>query len=583
MGDTLSPATDLMDRARARLREHWGFDDFRPQQAEAIQYALDGHDVLAVLPTGYGKSIIFQVPALLMQGTALVISPLIALMKDQCDDANRRGLRAGFLNSHVDGDLAEERLADLRKGRYHLFYVAPERLRSKQFLAALRRTEISYLVIDEAHAVSLDGYDFRPAYQRIRDLLGVFSARPPILAVTATATLDIEADIVRGTGLDENYKRVVADPIRLNFQYEVWRGDPWRNLATAIRRCNPYRGRYIFYSATRGGAEKIAEMVREIQEEDCCGVYHAGLTPETRTTIQDAFKSGRTPIVAATNAFGMGIDVPDIRAVVHFGIPEAVEAYVQETGRAGRDGLPAHATLIVDPWVEDLRRRMLDAENPPYGYFEIVWQWLHETLTEDEVLLKSAASIARAIGAAVGKEIPPDAVGGVLSTLEAYGAVIRGYSPLGALLVSAKIADLRAAGAGEHPALPANATKTFRALWEGFVQPELPRTLVPADERGVRIDVEVDTNRLAALAGASEGTVRKHLRAPFCTVERQFHGKTTRVAKWGEALAGVLPAEKVERKRARAWARLRRMIEYTRASDPAACIRGYFQHGPESA
>lgn len=576
-----APAPDLMDRARAALREHWHHDDFRPQQAEAIRHVLDGEDVFAVLPTGYGKSVIFQVPALLVKGTALVISPLIALMKDQCDDAAARGLRAGFLNSHVDEDLAEERLDDLRAGKYRLFYVAPERLRSKRFLNALRRTDVSYLVVDEAHCASLDGFDFRPAYQRISDLLALFAEkgeRPPIIAVTATATLDIEADIVRGVGIDpQNYKRVVADPIRPNLTYEIRHGDPWRNLATAIGQCNPYQGRYIFYSATRGGAAKIAEMVAEARGESCCGVYHAGLLPRERTAVQEAFKRGTTPMVAATNAFGMGIDVPDIRAVIHFGIPEAIEAYVQEAGRAGRDGAPARVTCIVDPWVTDLRQRMLDAENPPYAHFQHVWRWLHDTLGEGEVLFKSAMSIAAAIQAVYGVTIPPDGVGGVLATLEAFGAVGRGYAPSGMLLQARRV-DVRDAAVKGHAALSANATKTFRALWEEVVQPDV----LPGVSLEARVDIVVDCARLSSLTGFTEGSVRKHLNeAPFCTIGRAFSGKTTEVLRWGARLVDVLPAEKVERKRRRAQARLQQMLAYTRTADPRGFIRGYFLRGPE--
>lgn len=572
--------TDLMTRARAALREHWGFEDFRPQQAEAIQHVLDGLDVFAVLPTGYGKSIIFQVPALLTRGTALVISPLIALMKDQCDDANARGIRAAFLNSHVDEDLAEERLSDLRRGKYRLFYVAPERLRSKAFLDAVLRTEVSYLVVDEAHCASLDGFDFRPAYQRIHDLrtrFAKFETRPPIIAVTATATLDIESDILRGVGIDPtHYQRVVADPVRPNFTYEVWHGNPWANLETAIRRCNPYQGRYIFYAATRGNAETIKEKFAALLDEDCCGVYHAGLLPAERTAVQEAFKRGTTPIVAATNAFGMGIDVPDIRAVVHFGIPEAIEAYVQESGRAGRDGKPSTVTLIADAWVEGFRWRLLDAENPPYPHFEVVWRWLHDTLGDGEVLFKSSATVAAAIQAAYGVTVTDHGVEGVLATLEAFGAVTRGYAPSGVVLL-ARPGDVQTAAETGHAALSTGARTTFRALWEHVVRPWLPEKTVPT----LRVEIPVDCAQLASLTGFSETTVRKHLReAPFATVGRAFSGKTTRLRAWGQRLVDVLPAAQIERKRARAVARLEQMIAYTRTATPTDFIRGYFLRGP---
>lgn len=571
-------ASDLLETARAVFTEHWHHADFRPQQREIIAHALNGEDVFAVLPTGFGKSVCYQLPAMLVEGTALVISPLIALMKDQTDDATERGIAASYLNSHVEEDVQEDRLHKLQQGRYDLFYVAPERIRSKAFRAAVQNTEVSYLVIDECHCCSRWGHDFRPAYMRIADLLDIFDDggyRPPIIAVTATATPDIERDIVRAVGMDpDEYQRVIADPVRPNLQYEVWHGNEWHNLDRAIGRCNPDQGRHIFYSATRGGAERISKNVEEILDiEGVCGVYHAGLDKPTRERMQEDFKAGRTRIIAATCAFGMGIDVPNIRSVVHFGIPLSLEDYVQEAGRAGRDGLPSYVTCIDSPFVQDLRGAMIDSSNPPYEYFEILWRWLHATLMEGETLFRSAQAVSLALAQDTGQKVSTQAVTGVLSTLESKGLVARGYLPSG-MQVTLRPGALRAAM--EDPHRTPGARATLRALWTEVVQPQLPAGW-PADQE---VELAVDAKAVAAAADVREATVRKHLRdAECCKVARAFSGKTTRLLQHGQALADLLPRPDIDEKRRRALQRLAEMVGYMHTNTREDFIRAYFMRG----
>lgn len=570
---------ELLITAQTLLLENWGHTGFRPQQAEVIEHALNGEDTVAVLPTGYGKSACFQIPAMMMEGTALVLSPLIALMKDQCDDAQERGIAATYLNSHVEDDVAEDRLHNLQRGKYDLFYIAPERLRSKAFRAAIRNTEVSYLVVDEAHCASQWGHDFRPAYMRIHELLDIFDEtgfRPPILAVTATATADIVTDIVKAVGIDaDDYKTVVADPIRPNLEYEVWRGNEWRNLDDAIDRCRPNEGRYIFYSATRKGAELIKKNIDERLWPGLCGVYHAGLSKSVREQMQDDFKNGTTPIIAATCAFGMGIDVPNIRGVVHFGIPMALEDYVQEAGRAGRDGAHAHVTCIHSEYVEGLRFKMLDSSNPSYDCFVIVWKWLHDNVAEGDILLQTAQSISLAIKATMGVDISSGAVGGVLSTMEAYGLVARGYAPAG-LVVDADLPALKCIVEEGSELVSTNVYRTLRALWESCILPTFP----PGAKLEGRMEIAVDRPQLADVAGFAEGTVVKHIKdSPCCKVGKAFSGKTTSIIEYGATLEDVLPKDTIVAKRARALARLQRMIEYTSTKDRKGMIRSYFLHG----
>lgn len=231
-------APDL-SKARALFQKHWGHDDFKPTQAEALGYTFQGHDVLAVLATGFGKSILFQLPPIVLGGVSIVISPLIALMKDQADDCVARGIPASFVNSHLTDDEIEARFAGLAANKFRVFYVAPERIDTPKFKQALSKAKVVLIAVDEAHCVSRLGHDFRPAYQRIQTLanfLTIGDQRPPILAVTATATKEIEDDIGVGCGMMPGYKRIVGDPTRHNLKYLVWSGTRGATWSTPSRR-----------------------------------------------------------------------------------------------------------------------------------------------------------------------------------------------------------------------------------------------------------------------------------------------------------------------------------------------------------
>ena len=336
--------TDLV----SSLKSNFGFTNFRPGQSEAIQNLLDGQHTLVVMPTGSGKSLVFQLAALLLPGVTLVISPLIALMKDQVDSLERRGISATFINSSLTSGEQNRRLKYFVTGKYRLVYIAPERLRSAQFLEALQSQNISLLAVDEAHCISEWGHDFRPDYLHIaqfRNALG----NPLTAALTATATPQVQNDIARLLGLSQ-IQRVVTGFNRPNLALEV-RYIP--NLPARLKvlqdlLSNREDGATIIYTGTRRDAEEVGEFVSTV-----VGIhaqhYHAGLPTEERTRIQDAFMAGDLSIVTATNAFGMGIDRPDVRQVIHYSLPGSLEAYYQEAGRAGRDELPAKAVLLYSP------------------------------------------------------------------------------------------------------------------------------------------------------------------------------------------------------------------------------------------
>jgi len=336
--------TDLV----SSLHFHFGFTSFRPGQAAAVQSLLDGQHTLVVMPTGSGKSLVFQLAALLLPGVTLVISPLIALMKDQVDSLERRGISATFINSALTSGEQNRRLKYFITGKYRLVYIAPERLRSAQFLEALQSQNISLLAVDEAHCISEWGHDFRPDYLHIaqfRNALG----NPLTAALTATATPQVQNDIARLLGLSQ-IQRVVTGFNRPNLALEVRYipNLPARLKALQDLLSNQEDGATIIYTGTRRDAEEVGEFVSTV-----VGIhaqhYHAGLPTEERTRIQDAFMAGDLSIVTATNAFGMGIDRPDVRQVIHYSLPGSLEAYYQEAGRAGRDELPAKAVLLYSP------------------------------------------------------------------------------------------------------------------------------------------------------------------------------------------------------------------------------------------
>ena len=335
------------------LHAHFGFDSFRAGQEEAITSLLDKNHTLAIMPTGAGKSLIYQFAALQLEGLTLVISPLIALMKDQVDALNRKGIPATFINSAISSAEQNQRLTLLTQGKYRLVYVAPERLRSVTFLRSLQNRTPSLLAIDEAHCISEWGHDFRPDYLHIAETRRQLG-NPLTVALTATATPKVQNDIVRLIGLSESTTRIVTGFNRPNLTLEVkYATDTeakFRALNDLLNTANFQfaNGATIIYTGTRRDAEEVAEFIRvicKLQAEH----YHAGMPPEERARIQERFISGVTPVIVATNAFGMGIDRADVRQVIHYSAPGSLEAYYQEAGRAGRDGHPARAVLLYDP------------------------------------------------------------------------------------------------------------------------------------------------------------------------------------------------------------------------------------------
>jgi len=348
------------------LKQYWGYDDFRPMQRDIIRSVLDGKDTLALLPTGGGKSLCYQVPALMKDGLCIVVSPLIALMQDQVSRLNSLGIAAACLYSGMRTDEVKDTLSRAVHGEYELLYVSPERLQTRVFGDYAQNMDIGLIAVDEAHCISQWGHDFRPDYRKIADLRA-YAPRVPVLALTATATPHVQKDIteqlkMKGAAV---FKQGFA---RTNIFIEVKYSE--NKVGDVLERMP--EGSSIVYCRSRRQTEQLSHYL--LQRGGSAAAYHAGLTREQRDEAQSGWMKGEVNVMAATTAFGMGIDKADVRAVIHYDAPEHLEAYYQEAGRAGRDGKPAFATLLYN--VNDIKRLedSTDLQFPREAYIRQVYQ-----------------------------------------------------------------------------------------------------------------------------------------------------------------------------------------------------------------
>src|SRR5262249_50991426 len=354
------------------LRERFGFAEFRPAQQQVIDRVMAGQNVLAVMPTGSGKSLCYQLPALALPGLTLVVSPLIALMKDQVDQLNQLGLPATVINSTVSREQQRSRLEQAIAGRIKLLYIAPERFQNEDFRAGLARTQVSLFAVDEAHCISLWGHDFRPDYLRLRRVISELKT-PPVLALTATATPAVRRDILSQLAI-EGASQVVSGFDRPNLYLEVREVSTTAEKIRAITELARWAPLRIVYAGTRKNVEEIYSSLR--RQGIPAAAYHAGLPGPDRKSVQERFMNSNECVIVATNAFGMGIDRSQVRFVVHADIPDSIEAYYQEIGRAGRDGEPARCMLLfsyADKWIPEF---FIDSSHPPADILKYVFSKL---------------------------------------------------------------------------------------------------------------------------------------------------------------------------------------------------------------
>ena len=338
------------------LKAVFGYDSFRQGQESVINAVLDGRDILAVMPTGAGKSLCYQVPAMLLSGITLVISPLISLMQDQVKALNEAGVNAAFINSSLSEKELNDTFKNAYKGHYKIIYVAPERLMSEGFISFAKSVEISMVTVDEAHCISQWGQDFRPSYMDIAEFINILDKRPIISAFTATATQNVREDIICSLGLSDPYFLVTGfDRENLFFQVDKPQNKE-RFILDFIERHRGESG--IIYCATRKNVDSLYTLLRK--QHISVGKYHAGMSNEERKQMQDDFVFDYTSIVIATNAFGMGIDKSNVRFVIHYNMPSSMENYYQEAGRAGRDGLNSECILLFSPQDIIINRFLLE-------------------------------------------------------------------------------------------------------------------------------------------------------------------------------------------------------------------------------
>ena len=352
------------------LKEYWGYDSFRSKQEDIVNAALEDRDVLAILPTGGGKSVCFQVPAMMREGIAIVVTPLIALMKDQVQNLNDRGVKALCVNAGMSQREVDLTLNNAAYGDFKFLYVSPERLGTQLFRNWLLEMKVSYIVVDEAHCISQWGYDFRPDYLNIGALRQFVDA--PIIALTATATPKVADDIMTRLGFAEKYL-ITSGFERENLSYIVRECED--KSGQLINICTNVGGTGIVYVRSRKKTEELAAMLTA--NGICSSFYHAGLGQESRTDRQIRWKNGQIRVMVCTNAFGMGIDKPDVRFVVHFDVPDSPEAYFQEAGRGGRDGKRSFAVMLWNG--SDIRRmkQLHTVSFPTLDYMEDIYHKVH--------------------------------------------------------------------------------------------------------------------------------------------------------------------------------------------------------------
>lgn len=327
------------------LKQYFGYDEFRPGQKEIIQKVTDQENVLGIMPTGSGKSICYQLPALLLDGLTVVVSPLISLMKDQVDAANQLGIPATFINSSLDGYETARRFQEIDRQQYRLLYIAPERFIMPDFIQAMKRWNVRMIAIDEAHCISQWGHDFRPSYLQMANQLDQLPNRPVIVALTATATVQVAADIKRLLKIPEN-NHIQTGFERENLRFQVIKDQKKEQYLIEYLKINKNQSG-IIYAATRKEVDRLYHLLKKF--DFSVGRYHGGLNENERTEMQEAFLYDRLQLIVATNAFGMGINKSNVRFVIHYQIPGSLEAYYQEAGRAGRDGLSSEAILLFSP------------------------------------------------------------------------------------------------------------------------------------------------------------------------------------------------------------------------------------------
>ncbi len=417
-------SSDKKNQVLDLLKIHFGYDFFRPGQERVIDNILAGKSTMVIMPTGGGKSLCYQLPALVLDGVTIVISPLIALMKDQVDGLNKIGIPATFVNSSISLAETSQRLQEIKNGFYKLLYIAPERFYNQEFIRSLADIKVGLFAIDEAHCISQWGHDFRPSYLKLKQAID-HVGNPPVMALTATATPEVREDIIKQLGI-KNPELVITGFARPNLQFGVIQANEARKPQFVLDALSAApNGAGIVYASTRARADELLSVLMENNIE-AVG-YHAGMETEDRKWVQENFMSGKAKVIVATNAFGLGIDKRDIRFVIHYDMPGTIEAYYQEAGRAGRDRKPSFCLLLYNGRDRRLQEFFIKGDNPPP---EIILE-IYEILTgypfgnaqgrDSDMVLATYSKLKSMLS----DDVPEMAVGTALKILEREGYIAR--------------------------------------------------------------------------------------------------------------------------------------------------------------
>jgi ATP-dependent DNA helicase RecQ len=526
--------------AREALKQHFGFADFREGQEEVVKAVLAGRDTVVVMPTGGGKSLCYQLPALMRDGVTLVVSPLIALMKDQVDQLAERGIAGTFINSSLSYTETNIRLSRLRMGEYKLLYVAPERFRSQAFMDSIAETQVRMLAVDEAHCISHWGHDFRPDYLRMRPAIERLG-NPQVIALTATATPQVRADICEQLGLTDA-QVFVAGFDRPNLALRVMHPATEREKIEILKRLIRHStGAGIIYAATRKSVEQIAARLKLAG----LGVelYHGGMDDAERSRAQEAFMRGDAQAIVATNAFGMGIDKSDIRFVAHFHLPGSIEAYYQEVGRAGRDGRPSDCVLLFNYADTRTQQFFIEGSHPSPELIKRVYDEIASYgLERVELTARELAERLR---------IKNDmSIHSALVVLEKAGHIERGRAGEATMLALMKAPVDTALGA-----VPDDSN-------EGGVL----RDLIFTRNVNEREQTELDIKAIAAQLGLSDAQMRRALATlaarDLISYHAAFQGRGIRLLDAPAAKALRIDTKELAARAAAEQLKLRRVIDY---------------------
>ncbi|MFH0955727.1 MAG: RecQ family ATP-dependent DNA helicase [Candidatus Falkowbacteria bacterium] len=404
------------------LKIHYGFNSFRLGQEKVIDNILTGRSTIVIMPTGGGKSLCYQLPALVLDGVTLVISPLIALMKDQVDGLHKIGIPATFINSSISVAETANRLEAVKQEQYKLLYIAPERFYSSEFMAALKQVKVSLFAVDEAHCISQWGHDFRPSYIKLKGAIEALG-NPTVAAFTATATLEVRDDIIKQLGLTAP-SLVITGFARPNLQFGVINTQDSRKPQFVLDAISSVPdGSGIIYVGTRSRADELLQTLLGNNIEAVS--YHAGMETEDRKWVQENFMKGKAKVIVATNAFGLGIDKRNIRFVIHYDMPGTIEAYYQEAGRAGRDGKQSFCLLLYSPRDRYLQEFFIKGDNPPPEIILEIYEILKSY--DSDLVLITYAGIAEMLS----DKLPEMAVGTAIKILEREGYVTRSHDRVG--------------------------------------------------------------------------------------------------------------------------------------------------------